>query len=40
MGTGGTSMQTLERTLHDAFYPELWEIRNKLTELANQEGMR
>ncbi|GHO69437.1 tryptophan 2,3-dioxygenase [Ktedonobacter sp. SOSP1-52] len=40
MGTGGTSMQVLERTLRDAFYPELWQVRNELTELANQQGER
>lgn len=35
MGTGGTSMATLGLTLKDVFYPELWEIRNHLTQIAN-----
>lgn len=34
IGTGGTPMAVLERTLKDAFYPELWELRNQLTALA------
>lgn len=37
IGTGGTPMQVLERTLGDAFYPELWQVRNQLTDLANQQ---
>ena len=36
IGTGGTPMQVLERTLKDVFYPELWELRNQLTDLANK----
>ena len=35
IGTGGTPMTVLERTLKDTFYPELWEVRNKLTQIAN-----
>src|SRR6266536_3893211 len=31
IGTGGTPMDLLERTLKDVFYPELWEVRNRLT---------
>jgi tryptophan 2,3-dioxygenase len=38
IGTGGTPMEILERTLKDAFYPELWEVRNQLTEIANEQG--
>jgi tryptophan 2,3-dioxygenase len=38
IGTGGTPMEILERTLKDAFYPELWEVRNRLTEIANEQG--
>ena len=34
IGTGGTPLQILERTLQDVFYPELWEVRNQLTQLA------
>jgi tryptophan 2,3-dioxygenase len=33
-------MPLLARTLQDAFYPELWEVRNRLTDLANQQGLR
>ncbi|HLI87121.1 MAG TPA: tryptophan 2,3-dioxygenase family protein [Ktedonobacteraceae bacterium] len=40
IGTGGTPMPLLARTLQDAFYPELWEVRNRLTDLANQQGLR
>ena len=32
IGTGGTPMELLERTLKDQFFPELWEIRNTLTQ--------
>jgi len=39
-GTGGTPMEILARTLNDVFYPELWEIRNKLTDIANEQGLR
>jgi tryptophan 2,3-dioxygenase len=35
IGTGGTPMTMLERTLRDVFYPELWEVRNRLTQIAN-----
>src|SRR6184192_1219381 len=35
IGTGGTPMTMLERTLKDVFYPELWEVRNRLTQIAN-----
>ncbi|MDQ2714924.1 MAG: tryptophan 2,3-dioxygenase family protein [Chloroflexota bacterium] len=38
-GTGGTPMELLEKTLTDAFYPELWELRNRLTALAEERGM-
>src|SRR5579859_4590408 len=39
IGTGGTPMTMLERTLKDMFYPELWEVRNQLTQIASQEGL-
>lgn len=39
IGTGGTPMTLLERTLKDMFYPELWEVRNQLTQIASQEGL-
>ena len=38
IGTGGTPMELLERTLKDKFYPELWEVRNQLTQIANEQG--
>ena len=38
VGTGGTTMSMLERTLNDSFYPELWEVRNQLTRLADAQG--
>ncbi len=38
IGTGGTPMEVLERTLRDVFYPELWEVRNRLTQIANERG--
>lgn len=34
IGTGGTPMEVLGRTLEDSFYPELWEVRNQLTTMA------
>jgi len=37
IGTGGTPMSMLERTITDVFYPELWEVRNQLTQIANSE---
>src|SRR6266568_6045036 len=40
VGTGGTPMEVLARTLNDVFYPELWEVRNKLTTIANEQGLR
>lgn len=40
IGTGGTPMDLLARTLNDIFYPELWEIRNQLTTIANEQGLR
>ncbi len=39
IGTGGTPMDMLERTLKDVFYPEVWEVRNRLTQLAHDQGM-
>jgi tryptophan 2,3-dioxygenase len=40
IGTGGTPMEILERTLKDVFYPELWEIRNQLTKIADEQGLK
>ena len=36
VGTGGTPMAVLARTLRDQFYPELWEVRNTLTQRASK----
>ncbi len=35
VGTGGTPMALLERTLQDKFYPELWEARSALLQRAS-----
>ena len=40
IGTGGTPMEILERTLRDKFYPELWEVRNRLTMIADEQGLK
>ena len=40
IGTGGTPMELLERTLKDRFYPELWEVRNQLTKIADEQGLK
>ncbi len=40
IGTGGTPMELLKRTLEDVFYPELWELRNQLTQIADEEGLK
>ena len=40
IGTGGTPMELLARTLQDVFYPELWEIRNQLTKIADERGLK
>jgi tryptophan 2,3-dioxygenase len=36
VGTGGTPLPKLENTLRDQFYPDLWEIRDTLTQRASQ----
>lgn len=40
IGTGGTPMEVLGRTLRDVFYPELWEVRNSLTHIADEQGLK
>jgi tryptophan 2,3-dioxygenase len=40
IGTGGTPMDILERTLRDMFYPDLWEVRNQLTKIADEQGLK
>jgi tryptophan 2,3-dioxygenase len=38
VGTGGTPMLRLANTLNDRFYPELWKIRNTLTQRAAEHS--
>ena len=37
VGTQGTPVELLGGLIKQRFYPELWQARNRLTELANQE---
>ncbi len=37
VGTQGTPVEVLGRLIHTSFYPELWEVRNKLTALAKRD---
>jgi tryptophan 2,3-dioxygenase len=36
IGTGGTQMSTLERTLQDLLFPDLWAVRDELLAHAQQ----
>jgi tryptophan 2,3-dioxygenase len=36
VGTQGTPVELLGGLLKQKFFPELWEVRNRLTELANE----
>jgi tryptophan 2,3-dioxygenase len=36
VGTQGTPVEVLGRLIHQTFYPELWEARDRLTELSNE----
>ena len=38
VGTQGTPVELLEGLIHRRNYPELWDARNELTELAKKEG--
>jgi len=38
IGTGGTPMPQLERTLHDLLFPEIWEARDELLARAYHPG--
>ena len=38
VGTQGTPVELLGGLVKQRFYPELWQARNRLTELANEEG--
>ncbi len=37
VGTQGTPVELLGGLIKQRFYPELWQARNKLTELSNEE---
>jgi tryptophan 2,3-dioxygenase len=36
IGTQGTPVEVLGRLIHKSLYPELWEVRNRLTALAGE----
>ena len=36
VGTQGTPVEVLGRLIHKSFYPELWQVRNELTALAQE----
>ena len=38
VGTQGTPVELLGNLIKNRLYPELWEARNELTELAKREG--
>jgi tryptophan 2,3-dioxygenase len=38
VGTQGTPVELLGSLIKQRFYPDLWQARNRLTELANEEG--
>ena len=38
VGTQGTPVELLGSLIKQRFYPELWQARNRLTALANEEG--
>jgi len=37
VGTQGTPVELLSGLIKHRFYPELWQVRNRLTELANDD---
>ncbi len=37
VGTQGTPVEVLGRLVHHVFFPELWRVRNELTELSKHE---
>jgi tryptophan 2,3-dioxygenase len=37
VGTQGTPVELLGGLIKHRFYPELWQVRNRLTELANED---
>lgn len=38
VGTGGTPMSSLQRTLGDLLFPQLWEVRDALLDRTQQPG--
>jgi tryptophan 2,3-dioxygenase len=36
VGTQGTPVEVLGRLIANSFFPELWEVRNRLTSLAKE----
>ncbi len=38
VGTQGTPVELLGGLIKQTFFPELWEVRNRLTERANEQG--
>jgi tryptophan 2,3-dioxygenase len=36
VGTQGTPVEVLGKLINQSFYPELWEVRDRLTELSDQ----
>jgi tryptophan 2,3-dioxygenase len=38
VGTQGTPVELLGGLIKQRFFPELWQARNRLTQLANEEG--
>jgi tryptophan 2,3-dioxygenase len=37
IGTQGTPVELLGRLIHSRLYPELWDVRNELTDKANEQ---
>jgi tryptophan 2,3-dioxygenase len=40
VGTQGTPVELLGGLIKQRFFPELWDVRNRLTELANEQGVQ
>lgn len=40
VGTQGTPVEVLGKRIREIFYPELWEARNELTQMAKEEDAR
>jgi tryptophan 2,3-dioxygenase len=39
VGTQGTPVELLGGLIKQKSFPELWEVRNRLTQLANEQGV-